>query len=149
MKCVCGVLNEFCPSIYSQLAAAVQQQQHMINRIHERTLRIAYNDYTYKLRQSTNQGSFCYNPSEKYSSTSSKDIQNTKWLISMKNIFSPSQHGYNTRNQIFSYPNPKSVSYGTESFGYVARKVWNLMQNEIRSCNDLISFKKRLSNESA
>ena len=43
--------------------------------------------------------------------------------IFMKNIFSPSQHGYNTRDQIFSYPNPKTVTYGTQSFGYIATKV--------------------------
>ena len=56
--------------------------------------------------------------------------------ISMKDIFCPPQHGYNTRNQIFSYPNPQTVSYGTESFGYIATKVWNSIPNEIRSCSD-------------
>ena len=44
--------------------------------------------------------------------------------IFMKDIFCSSQHGYNTRDLIFSCPNPNTVSYGTESFGYIATKVW-------------------------
>ena len=127
-----------------------RQSNHMINRIHERTLRIAY-DYTSSFDNllikdhsiTIHQRNIQALAIEIYKT------QNRLNPIFMKNIFSPSQHGYNTCNQIFSYPNPKTVFNGTESFGYIATKVWNSILNEIHSCSDLISFKMRLSNERA
>ena len=58
----------------------------------------------------------------------------------MKNIFCPVSHGYYTRNQNLAYPNPKSVSYGLDTFVYRGNEIWNL-PNEIKSAKDLKTFK--------
>ena len=63
----------------------------------------------------------------------------------MKNIFCPIGHKYNTRHQNLSYPNPKTVSYGLETFGCRAKQIWNSLSNEIKSTDDLITFKMLLS----
>ena len=59
----------------------------------------------------------------------------------MKNIFCPVSHGYYTRNQNPSYPNPKTVSYGLDTFGYRANEMWNNLPNEIQSTKDIKTFK--------
>ena len=63
----------------------------------------------------------------------------------MKNICCPVGHKYNTRHQNLSYPNPKTVSYGLETFGYRANQIWNSLSSEIKSADDLITFKMLLS----
>ena len=62
----------------------------------------------------------------------------------MKNIFCPVSHNYNTRHQNLSYPNPKTVSYGLETFGYRAIQIWNSLSDEIKSVGDLKTFKMLL-----
>ena len=128
-----------------------RQSNHMINRIHERALRIAYNNYTASFDDLLikDHSITIHESNIQALAVEIYKTQNGLNPIFMKDIFCSPQHGYNTRKKIFSYPNPKTVSYGTQSFGYVATKVWNSIPNEIRSCSDLISFKKRLSNERA
>ena len=46
-----------------------------------------------------------------------------------KDIFNSVNHSYNTRSQNLSYPNPKTVSYGLETFGYRANHIWNSLQH--------------------
>ena len=144
------VISQFnyCPIVWM---FCQRQSNNMINRIHERALRIAYNDYTSSFVNLLNKDHSITIHQRNIQALAVEIYKTQNGLnpIFMKDIFCPPQHGYNTRNQIFSYPNPKTVSYGTESFGYIATKVWNSIPNEIRSCSDLISFKKRLSNERA
>ena len=39
------------------------------------------------------------------------------------------------------YPNPRTVTYGLESFGYKASQIWNSIPKNIQENNDLCSFK--------
>ena len=63
----------------------------------------------------------------------------------MKNIFRSSDHNYCTRNQNLAYPNPKTVTYGVDSFGYKANQVWNSLSNDTKSAENLKTFKTLLS----
>ena len=124
------------------------QSNHMKNRIHERAHRIAHNNYTSSFDNLLiNDDSITIHQRNIEVLAVENKTQNGLNPIFMKDIFCPLQHEYNTLNLIF--PSPKTVSYGTESCRYIAKKVWNSIPNEIHSCSNLISFKKRLSNERA
>ena len=64
-----------------------------------------------------------------------KTVSQTKLKIAMHSC--PSNHKYNTRNQIFSYPNPQTLIYGIKSFEYNATQVWNSIPNEIRTASNV------------
>ena len=55
----------------------------------------------------------------------------------MKDIFNSVNHSHNTRSQNLSYPNPKTVSYGLETFGYRANQIWNSLPSVTQSAVDL------------
>ena len=44
--------------------------------------------------------------------------------VFMKEIFSLKPHNYPLRTQNLVYPNPRTVSYGLESFGYEGSQIW-------------------------
>ena len=58
----------------------------------------------------------------------------------MKDIFNSVNHSHNTRSQNLSYPNPKTVSYGLETFGYRANHIWNSLPSVAQSAVDLKTF---------
>ena len=124
-----------------------RQSNNLINKIHERALRIAYNDYVSSFETLLErEGSIPIH--QKNIHTLATEIFKAKNDLNpsfMKNIFCPVGHKYNTRHQNLSYPNPKTVSYGLETFGYRANQIWNSLSSEIKSVDDLITFKMLLS----
>ena len=58
----------------------------------------------------------------------------------MKDIFCPFYHTHNTRNHNLAYPNPKTVTYGLETFGYKASHIWNALSKEIQSSKNIKTF---------
>ena len=138
----------YCPIIWMYCQ---RKSNNLINRIHERALRIAYNDYI-----STFEGLLDKDCSitvhQRNIQALALEIYKTNNGLNpsfMRDIFCPSQHKYNTRNQIFAYPNPQTVAYGIESFGYKATQIWNSIPKEIRTASDVASFKNRLSSDKA
>ena len=47
--------------------------------------------------------------------------------------------------QNLNYPNPRTVSYGVESFGYKGSQIWKRIPKGIQECDDLYSFKTYVS----
>ena len=45
------------------------------------------------------------------------------------------------RKQPLEYSNPRTVTYGLESFGYKASQIWNSIPSNIQETTDLCSFK--------
>ena len=104
----------------------VQRQcNNSINRIHERTLRIAYNDYISPF-ESLLEKDDSVTIHQRNILTLALEIFKTENGLNpsfIKNIFWPTQHNYNTRNKGFAHPNPRTVTYGIESFGYKATHI--------------------------
>ena len=120
-----------------------------INRLHERSLRITYNDY-----ESTFQELL-------YKDNSVRIHQRNLQLLAIlvykvKNnlaaditydIFNPNQSYYNLRNNnIFQRKNVRTVRYGTESLSFLAPKIWALLPDEIIKAETLDIFKERIKN---
>ena len=63
----------------------------------------------------------------------------------MNEIFHAKELTYNTRKQNLAYPNPHTVSYGLESFGYKATQIWNKIPYEMLQVNNITTFKGEIS----
>ena len=59
-------------------------------------------------------------------------------------IFYIKDINYNTRKQNLAYPNPRTVSYGLESFGYKASQLWSKIPYEIKHANNIATFKSEI-----
>ena len=124
----------YCPVIWMYCQ---RKSNNLINRIHERALRIAYNDYLSDFEtllqlddsvtiHQRNIQALCL---EIYKTLQSKNP------AFMNNVFKCNDSSYHTRNQGLIYPNPRTVSYGLESFGYKANQIWSSIPNDIKSGN--------------
>ena len=65
--------------------------------------------------------------------------------VFMVDIFCPEPHNYYTRCENLTYPNPSTVTYGLESFGYKANQIWSSIPQEIRNSDNIDTFKKYIS----
>ena len=120
------VISQFnyCPIIWMYCQ---RESNNLINKIHERALRIAYGDYESTFDALLEKdGSVSIH--QRNSQTLATEVFKTKNNLNpsfMKDIFNSVNHSHNTRSQNLSYPNPKTVSYGLETFGYRANHIWN------------------------
>ena len=63
----------------------------------------------------------------------------------MKDIFCLGTKNRHTRTEQLSHPNPRTVTYGLESFGYKASQIWRYIPNEIKNNPNINGFKKYIS----
>ena len=63
----------------------------------------------------------------------------------MKKIFSLKTHCYPLRTQNLTYPNPRTVLYGLEPFGYRGSQIWKSIPKEIQESEGISVFKTSLS----
>ena len=135
----------YCPLIWMFHNRLINNK---INRLHERCLRIVYND-----NQST------FEELLEKDNTVSVHQRNLQFLaielykvingISpdlMKEVFPLNDDsGYNLRNKrTFKSRRVKSMRYGTDSLAYLAPKIWELVPNEIKAVESLASFKSAI-----
>ena len=134
----------YCPIIWMYC----QRKSHnLINKIHERALRIAYNDYVsdFKLllekdnSVSIHQRNIQSLAVEIYKTLNNLNPSFMNEISFLKNL------NYTTRNQNLVYPNPHTVKYGLESFGYKATQLWNKIPCEIKQGNNIVTFKNEIS----
>ena len=62
----------------------------------------------------------------------------------MNDVFqvkSPAPYYLSDNNELYSR-NPKIVAYGTESFSFMAPKIWSIVPQELKNSQSLYSFKK-------
>ena len=121
-----------------------RKSNNLINRIHERALRIAYHDYVsdfQSLLEKADTVTIHQRNIQVLTLEIYKTLNNLNPVF-MKEIFCLKRHIYSTRNQNLIYPNPHSVIYGLESFGYKATQLWNAIPREIQESNNMSTFKR-------
>ena len=135
----------YCPLIWMFHSHA---NNNKINRLHERCLRIIYNDKTTSFEDLL----------EKDSSVSIHDrnlqVLATEMFKVTKNLSPPQMHDvfqmknephYNLRyNSLFNRPLVRSVYNGTESASFLGPKIWDLLPNEFKEMENLESFKRAI-----
>ena len=124
-----------------------RKSNNLINRIHERALRIAFNDYVsdfeYLLRKDDS-----VTIHHRNIQALTLEIYKTMHEFNpafMKDVFLFGKHDYATRNEYLSHPNPRTVRYGLESFGYKAIQIWSHIPRDIQDNPDINAFKKYVS----
>ena len=121
-----------------------RKSNNLINRIHERALRIAYNDYVSdfnSLLEKDDTVTIHHRNIQALTLEIYKSLNNLNPEF-MKEVFCLKQLNYPLRNQSLAYPNPRTMSYGLESFGYKGSQLWHNLPKEIQECTDLPTFKK-------
>ena len=116
-----------------------------INRMHEKCLRIVYNDNTSS-----------YEELLEIDNSVSVDHRNTQILATelykivnglspdiMKDVFLLNNSlSYNTRNRRTFHSRPiRSVTYGSETLSHLAPKIWELVPTRMKSLKCVASFK--------
>ena len=130
----------YCPIIWMYCQ---RKSNNLINRIHERALRIAYNDYVSNfetLLSMDDTVTFHQRNIQILSQEVYKTLQD-KNPVFMNDIFELSNHNYYTRRQRLTYPKPHTVTYGLESFGYRASQIWSSIPREIQNTENISSLK--------
>jgi len=129
----------YCPIIWMYCK---RESNHLINRIHERALRIAYNDYISDFKNLLiKDKSFTIH--HKNIQQLCNEIYKTMVKVNpkfMNEVFKTKQCLQNTRRQTLTYPNPQTVIYGVDSFGYKASQFWSKIPSNIQNA-DMQGFK--------
>ena len=135
----------YCPIIWMHCQ---RKCNNLINRIHERALRIAYNDFVsdFKTLLRNDDSVTIHQRNIQALLIEIYKTQNNLNPTFMKEIFCQKELSYLTRKQNLIYPNPHTVSYGLESFGYQATKLWRKLPYDVQQSKNLTTFKKEISN---
>ena len=123
-----------------------RKSNNLINRIHERALRIAYGDYVSDFNSLLAKDN-SVTVHERNIQALSLEIYKTMNGLNptfMNNIFQLKSHNYSLRRQNFVYPNPKTITYGIDTFGYKSCNIWGSLPNDIRKAKDAITFKRNI-----
>ena len=124
-----------------------RQTNNRTNRIHEKSLRLSYDDYRSNFQTLL----------QKDNSTSTHD-KNLQLLLTeiyktiynhnpsfMKEIFTERNSCYSHGNiSRISLSKPKTNCYGIESGTYTGSKLWQELTNDIKTSSSLAIFKKKI-----
>ena len=130
------ILSQFsyCPIIWM---FCQRKSNKLINRIHERALRIAYCDYV-----SDFEGLLSKDDSitihERNIQTLACEVYSTINNCNpsfMGEIFNMKVNNYSLRRPCLSSNHPRTVNYGLEYFGYKASQIWSSIPSEIKKSN--------------
>ena len=133
----------YCPIIWMYCQ---RKSNNLINRIHERALRLAYNDYLSdfkSLLEKDNAVTIHQRNIQALTLEVYKTLNNLNPDF-MKEIFYLKQHNYTTRKQNLVYPNPRTVAYGLETFGYKASQIWRNIPPEVQQAENASKFKRKI-----
>ena len=134
----------YCPIIWMYCQ---RRSNNLINRIHERALRIAYNDYVsdfHSLLLMDNSVTI----HQRNIQTLILEVYKTMHGINpdfMNEVFTLRKHNYSTREQHLIYPKPHTVAFGLETFGYKAGQLWSKIPQEIKNIKTISDFKRQVS----
>ena len=135
----------YCPIVWMYCK---RESNNLINRIHARALRIAYNDYVSdfnSLLRKDNTVTIHQKNIQALTAEIYKTLNDLNPTL-MKEVFCVKEHNIFTRKQNLTYPNPRTVSYGVETFGYKASQIWRNIPCDIQQIEDIFTFKKHITN---
>ena len=120
-----------------------------INRIHERALRIIYNDKSLpfqKLLEKDNSFTMHHKNIKILATEAYKFLQGLSPPL-MNEIFVERNNNYSLRgNNVLTRRRVNSVRYGTETVSFLAPKIWDILLKEIKDSESLDIFKRKIKN---
>ena len=134
----------YCPLVWMFHSRSLNNK---INHIHERALRVVYNDKQSsfnELLQKDNSVSIHHRNLQVLATEVYKVIHGLSPEI-MKDIFELRDLNYNLRNgDNFATHNIRTAHYGTDTISHLGSRIWRLVPREIKSCESLSSFKSKI-----
>ena len=136
----------YCPLVWMNHSRKLNNR---INRIHERALRVVYND-----ENSTFDELLTKDNSVKVHDRNLQvlvtEIFKVKMGVSpviMNEIFKIRNCNYKTRNfSAFQSECVKRVHYGTETVSFLGPKLWSILPQEYKNIDNLSEFKNKIKN---
>ena len=116
-----------------------------INRIHERALRLVYqNNLSFSELLDLDNSVTVHQKNLQVLVTEIYKVKNGIAPEIMKDIFELQNPSYNLRSTCnqFRRENIKTVHYGLQSVRYIGPKIWELVPNNIKYCDSLSKFRK-------
>ena len=132
----------YCPLIWMFHLRALNNE---INRLHEKALRIVYEDYIskfHKLLENDSGSNYHRNIQTlaieifKFLNGLSPKVMHEVFQVKLLAPYHPRD-----KNELYSR-NPKTVTYGTESVSFKAPEIWSLVSQESKNFQSLYSFKR-------
>ena len=131
------VISQFnyCPILWT---FCQRKSNNLINRIHLRALRIAYNDYTSDFQSLILKDNSITIHQKNVLALTSEIFKTLNDLNPsfMKDIFSVKESNYNLRREYLKTQKPRTVKYGLQSFRYRGTQIWNSLPRYIQQSNE-------------
>ena len=134
----------YCPLVWMFHNRTINNR---INRIHERALRVAYQDYESSFEQLLKKdNSFTIHERNlQRLATEIYKVKNDLAPTFLKEIFTDSVNSRELRKQpLLQMKNVKSVYNGTETISYRGPQTWSLVPENIRNASSLNIFKREI-----
>ena len=132
----------YCPLIWMFHSRSLNNE---INRIHERSLRLVYqNNLSFSELLDLDNSVTVHQKNLQVLVTEIYKVKNGIAPDIMNDIFELQNPSYNLRSSCnqFRRENVKTVHYGIQSVRYLSPKIWELVPNDIKYSNSLSKFKK-------
>ena len=111
---------------------------HRINSIHERALRVTYQDYKSAfLQQLQKDNSVIILATEIFKAKNDLSPDIMKGVFELKELY----HSLRSKRNFFVRGNVKTTHYGFGSIKYLALKIWHLIPDQIKHCGSSTKFK--------
>ena len=124
-----------------------RNSQKQINRIHERALRIVYNDNNSSfedLLAKSGSVSMHHRNLQLVAIEIYKALNDLSSTL-MPELFRVNEKKYNLQNKNALVSNiPHSTNYGINAISHLAPKIWEIIPNEVRCCQSLNLFKEKI-----
>ena len=135
----------YCPLVWMFHSRRINNR---INRLHERALRLAHNDYGASFQDlliKDKSVTIHQRNLQVFAILLYKIINNETPEIVREIFYIDYQPHYNLRQNLeFQTVNIRTVRYGTESLTHLANKIWSIIPTEAKSAPTLQSFKQQI-----
>ena len=134
----------YCPLVWMFHSRSLNNK---INRIHERALRITYNDKSssfQNLLEKDNSVTIHHKNIKILATETYKFLQGLSPPL-MNEIFVERNNNYSLRgNNLLTRRRVNSVRYGTETVSFLAPKIWDILPKDIKDSESLDIFKRKI-----
>ena len=135
----------YCPLVWMFHS---RKMNNRINRIHERALRLVYQDHvsTFDELLDKDNSVTIHQKNLQVLATEIFKVKNGLSPEIMKQVFELREAPYNFRSEssLFKRENVKTTNYGIQSIRYLGPKIWDLLPNNIKNSSSLVNFKKKI-----
>ena len=134
----------YCPLVWMFHSRSLNNK---INRIHERALRITYNDKSSSFQKflgKDNSITILHRDIKILATETHKFLERFSPPL-MNEIFVERNNNYSLRgNNVLTRRRVNSVKYGTETVSFVASKIWDILPKEVKDFKFLDIFKRKI-----